>query len=222
VAPARVEYRGAVVSYRGRAGGLLALFALVASLWAAGYATASARPTFKGFPRKEQQRLLDRVSRAPAPYKRLLRATYSRMVIRAATENIDGDYVTVKVRQGQKHYIVDLDRETRKGGEYGDHLTLHELGHVIDHEWFDDADDNRFFDLFRQSPQWQDCFETQPGYPIPCDYDEEILADQLAFYATGNLDFRGPYDIPPLFDDPADMDALMLAGGESPTPTAQG
>ena len=116
------------------------------------------------------------------------------------------------MRGGRKHYVVLLDVLTRKGGTYGDHLTVHELGHVIANEWFDDADYERFFDLFRESPNWRDCFETEPGYPIPCDLDTEILADQLAFYATGNLRVRSSYDIPPLADA-SSMAAAIRAGG---------
>ncbi len=156
-------------------------------------------PDFKKFPRKDEQRVLERVRDAPRPYRRLLRATYPQVVVRASYE-YNASSVTTRKRGGEKRYIVDLDVLARKGGAFADHLTLHELGHVIANEWFDDADYERFFDLFRRSPNWRDCFKTEPGYPIPCDLDTEILADQLAFYATGNLKVRSSYDIPPLAD----------------------
>ena len=170
------------------------------------------RPDFEDFPRKDQRRLLERVREAPGPYRRLLRSTYRRVEIQASYE-YNASSVTTKMRGGRKHYVVSLDVLTRERGTYGDHLTLHELGHVIANDWFDDADYERFFDLFRQSPDWRDCFETEPGYPIPCDLDTEILADQLAFYATGNLRFRSSYDIPPLAKR-SEMAAAIKAGSQ--------
>ena len=176
------------------------LLAGIVLLCSAGTAVAKPPlPDFQDFSRKDQQRVLERVKEAPAPYRRLLRATYPRVEIQASYE-YNASSVTTKMRGGRKHYVVLLDVLTRKGGAYGDHLTVHELGHVIANEWFDRADYKRFFNLFRRSPDWRDCFETEPGYPIPCDLDTEILADQLAFYATGNRKIRSSYDIPPLAD----------------------
>ena len=173
---------------------------------------APPRPEFVDFPRVQKDRVLDRVAAAPRPFRRLLRATYARTKIYATGEFINGSYMAVKERAGAKHYDVYLDRKTRRRGAYGDHLTTHELGHVIDHEWFDDADDQRFFDLFRQSPNWRECFET--GSPdIPCVPESEVLGDQLAFYATANLDFRCSYNVPPLADRPS-MTAVIRASDQ--------
>ena len=192
-----------------RLGSILAAAVVLCS---AGAATAAVpRPDFKDVPRKDQKRFLERVREAPAPYRRLLRATYPQVEIHASYE-YNASSVTTKKRGGKKRYIVQLDVLARKGGAFGDHLTLHELGHVIANEWFDDADYKRFFDLFRQSPDWQDCFETEPDYPIRCDLDTEILADQLAFYATGNLKVRSSYDIPPLADRPSMAEAIRAGG----------
>lgn len=184
---------------------VLAAFGLLAGTAFA----APPRPAFEDMPRKQERRLLDRVAEAPAPYRRLLRATYPRLEIRALYEYA-ASYVTTRQRGGEKRHVVHLDIGTRAGGAYGDHLTTHELGHVIANEWFDEADYERFFELFRQSPNWRECFETEPGYPVPCDVNTEILADQLAFYATGNLEFRSSYDIPPLADRAA-MTAAIAA-----------
>jgi hypothetical protein len=160
-----------------------------------------AKPRFDDFPPQHAELLLERVRSAPAPYRRLLRAAFPRTKIRA-TREYNASYVAIERRGGVNHYVMYLDLKTRRKGAYGDHLTTHELGHVIHHEWFDDADYQRFFDLFRQSPNWRDCFET--GIPEnPCVNEQEILADQLAFYATGNLDFRSDYNVPPLADRPS-------------------
>ena len=189
-----------------------ALPAVVAAglCFAAMAGAAGPNPPFdKDFPRAQAERVLERVAAAPEPYRRLLRAVYDRTRIRPTGEFFNGSYMAVKERGGEKHFVVFLDRKTRRRGAYGDHLTTHELGHVLDHEYFDDADDQRFFDLFRESPNWRDCFET--GVPdIPCVPDSEVLGDQLAFYATGNLDFRSSYNVPPLADRPS-MTAVINA-----------
>lgn len=40
--------------------------------------------------------------------------------------------------------------------------------------------------------------------------ESEVRADQLAFYATGNLKARSSYDVPPLADRPS-MTAVIAA-----------
>jgi len=190
---------------------LLVVACAVAVLFTGVAAGKPPLPNLKALNKGDQKRLLERVKEAPAPYRRLLRATYSQTKVRPSDEVINGSYITTKVRGGEKRFVVFLDQMTRKGGEYGDFLTVHELGHVIANEYFDEADYQRFFDLFRQSPDWQECFETAPGFDPPCDFETEILADQLAFYATGNLEFRSSYDIPPLADE-GSMAAAIEAG----------
>jgi hypothetical protein len=191
---------------------LVAALALVAATAAV---AAPPKPQFEDFPRNQQKRLLERVASAPAPYRRALRATYSRVTLRVSGEIQNGSYITTKERGGEKQFVVYLDLMTRKPGRYGNHLTLHELGHVIANEWFDQADYDRFWELFRQSPSWRDCFET--GSPdIPCVPDSEVLADQLAFYGTGVLGFRSSYDVPPLADPPAMTAAIEAGVGNGP------
>ena len=147
-------------------------------------------------------------------YRRLLRATYKRVTISATYDS--GSYVERKQRKGRDRFVVYLDPQARRRGDYASHMTLHELGHVIANEWFDREDYERFFDLFRESPDYQECFETEPGYPIPCDFDTEVLADQIAFYATGNLKIRSPYDIPPLAERPQMAAAIRRAAEDGP------
>ena len=168
-------------------------------------------PDFRDFPDAQQRRVLERVGDAPAPYRRLVRASYPFTKVRASFDMINGSYIAVKGEGEKQRFVVFLDRKTRRSGAYGDHLTTHELGHVIDHRYFDEADDERFFDLFRTSPNWRDCFETGQE-AIPCVPDDEVLADPLAFYATGNLEVRSSYNVPPLAE-PAAMGEAIQAGG---------
>lgn len=143
------------------------------------------RPDFRDFPRGQQQRLLERVNESPAPYRRLVKATYPRMRIKASSEILNG--------------------------AYGDHLTLHELGHVVANRYFDETDYERFFELFRRSADWRERFETPEGSIVPCVPREEALADQLAFYATGKLEFRSSYDVPPLAGAAAMADTIQAS-----------
>ena len=156
------------------------------------------RPDFRGnFPREQQRRVLDRVNAAPSPYRALAKAAYPRMKVKASSEYVNGSYVVNRGQAPNQRFVVFLDLMTRRAGEYGDHLTVHELGHVVANLNFDEADYARFFELFRRSPEWRECFETGVE-GIPCVPREEVLADQLAFYATGVLSFRSSYNVPPL------------------------
>src|SRR5687768_3890200 len=131
---------------------ILALGVAAALCSASAAAAAPPRPDIVDFPRKEEKRLLERIADAPAPYRQLLRKIYPRLQIRALYEYA-ASYVTTKERGGVKRYVAYLDIQTRARGAYGDHLTTHELGHVIANEWFDQEDYARFFELFRQSPE---------------------------------------------------------------------
>jgi hypothetical protein len=133
------------------------------------------------------------------------------MKIQPSGEILYGSYVLNKRRGGEPYFVVFLDLTTLKAGDYGDHLTLHELGHVVANYYFDATDYERFFALFRQSPDWRECFETPEGAAIPCVPDEEILADQLAFYANGKLEFRSSYDVPPLAETTAMAEAIVAS-----------
>jgi len=175
---------------------ILFLCCALAAIPLAGSATAKPpKPDFRGFSAGEQKRLLSRVNDAPAPYRRLLEATYPRIKLKASSDF--GSYVVNRGEGASQRFTVFLDPPTRDRGKYGDHLTVHELGHVVANRYFDEPDYQRFFELFRRSPNWRECFET--GSPdIPCVFREEVLADQLAFYANGDLEFRSSYDVPPL------------------------
>lgn len=190
---------------------LTALVAIGCGLLAGPAPAKPPKPDFRGnFPAKQQQRLLDRVNAAPLPYKSLVRAAYPRIKVRANAEYANGSYVVNKGEAPNQRFVVFLDLMTRKPGEYGDHLTVHELGHVIANLHFDEADYSRFFELFRRSPEWRECFETGVE-EIPCVPREEVLADQLAFYATGELAFRSSYNVPPLAGA-AEMGQAIVAG----------
>jgi hypothetical protein len=67
---------------------------------------------------------------------------------------------------------------------YGRFIIAHEFGHVIDAFGLDDSARHAFATLFSHSKQWKRgaCFKITNL----ADCNREVLADQLAFYATGH------------------------------------
>jgi hypothetical protein len=82
---------------------------------------------------------------------------------------------------------------------------LHEFGHVVDTIGLDVAAELEVQKLFAQSPDWLDCFFYRP---LGCVPPEELLADQLAFWATGISPVDVSYGDPPLVQ-PDEFAALL-------------
>jgi hypothetical protein len=78
------------------------------------------------------------------------------------------------------------------------HITLHELGHVVDGVLGDDQWRNDFFVALARSPRWLPCWPMPLGSSSRCVRSNEILADQFAFWATAQRDVRSSYNVPPL------------------------
>ncbi len=91
-----------------------------------------------------------------------------------------------KIEYYGPHFRADL---------VGRHVMMHEVGHILQYEYIDQAEFDRFFLKFKQSPAWQDCYvqpatlagrgETRGGKD--CINQHEIFAEQFAFWATGQL-----------------------------------
>ncbi len=80
------------------------------------------------------------------------------------------------------------------------HLLWHELGHAIDAAGLDSHADRRFSAAFRRSSAWRGCWPLKLHVYAGrrCVPEEEIFADQAAFWATGDRNVRSGYWIPPL------------------------
>ena len=82
---------------------------------------------------------------------------------------------------------------------------LHEFGHVVDTIGLDVSGELAVQKLFQASPDWLDCFFYRP---LGCVPPEELLADQFAFWATGNSPVDVSYGDPPLVQ-PDEFAALL-------------
>jgi hypothetical protein len=85
----------------------------------------------------------------------------------------------------------------------------HELGHAIDRRVLSEASRSQMLSLLRASAAWQSCFA--PGPVVAgssahgadargCLDEREIIADQLAIYATGSGRSLSGYRLPMLYD----------------------
>jgi len=85
-------------------------------------------------------------------------------------------------------------------------VTLHEFGHIVEFYALDDEAQTAFEQLFVRSPRWRTCFrDTLTGGCAPM---QEILADQFAFWASGDTRWTSGYSDPPLAT-PAQFEAVL-------------
>ena len=196
----------------------LAAAALAASLATAATAAASGgndrplRPLLRdaaghvdwgNLTRSERERVLRRWARAPALLDLILLRLAPRLEMRRTTgaEIAQGNF-TEQFLGGAgtpRDWRVNLSQAVlERGGKLNAHLTLHELGHVVDGVLGSDDWRERLFFAFSRSAAWQPCWPMPPGSSSRCVRSNEILADQFAFWATGRREVRSSYGDPPL------------------------
>lgn len=158
---------------------------------------------------KDQKTLVQkRISQGAPGAKLLIRRLGDRLAIRASASELGGGYYTETLISGARvRFVVHLAPQSlsslgRDSNEisWDTHMLWHELGHVITNAYFTQKLYSSAFSIFSSSELWQECFpdatNQEPGSCVPPD---EILADQLAFWATGNREARSPRNVPPLF-----------------------
>jgi hypothetical protein len=119
--------------------------------------------------------------------------------------NIDGDGFSFEVGLNPKNF--------RLGNQLGYHLEAHELSHIIANSYSDNKVYDTYFNFWHRSPAWRDCFpQKSPPAMNPCVPIDEIFADQLAFWATGNGKVRSSYKLPPLASH-SSMNRLARSSG---------
>ena len=102
-------------------------------------------------------------------------------------------------------WLSPADLGDSDGGRF---VVLHELGHIVDYLGLDRTSYAAFRALFRRSPSWRSCFPDPGSGCVPF---AEVLADQFAFYATGESeDPTGGYGDPPLASRAA-FERVLLA-----------
>ena len=111
-----------------------------------------------------------------------------------------GNYTATNIDENGFSFEVGLNpKNFRLGNQLGYHLEAHELSHIIANSYSDTRVYNTYFNSWQHSPAWHDCFaQKSPPAMSPCVPVDEIFADQLAFWATGNGQVRSSYKLPPL------------------------
>jgi len=111
-----------------------------------------------------------------------------------------GNYTATRWDDKGTTFEVGLNRKNfRLGSQLGYHLQAHELSHVIANIYSDTKVYDTYFSFWQHSPAWKNCFpQKSPPAMNPCVPVDEIFADQLAFWATGNGRVRSSYKLPPL------------------------
>lgn len=155
-------------------------------------------PTFTGTSPPQEKRFLERVGSAPRPLRRLIERAYPLLTVKLYRGDLGGgNYTATIIDADGIRFTVALSPRSLRAGTPGDHMTLHELGHVIVNKFFNRHDYGGMFELFAASPAWLGCFPSAEPRGEPCVGPDEILADQLA-YLGSDPRFRSSYGIPPL------------------------
>ena len=163
--------------------------------------SADARIDWTNVDRAERLRVLQRWARAPAPLDELVaRVADSLSIHRTSAADIAlGNHTDMDIGGAAPHWEVNLSYAVLRGATKLDaHITLHELGHVIDGALIDDELREAIFAQLARSPAWQPCWPMPLGSSSRCVRAPEIFADQFAFWATGRREVRSSYNVPPL------------------------
>lgn len=163
---------------------------------------------YSGMSRQQIALVKQRISAGDLQAQRLLGRIGGYLTISKSNSDLGGgDYTETFVSNRRTRFRVYLSPRalTRfsKSDEqlaYDSHMLWHELGHVITNAYLTAALYDQAFNVFRQSSLWQDCFsDVTSADTEACVPADEILADQIAFFATKNIQARSPRNVPPLF-----------------------
>jgi hypothetical protein len=163
---------------------------------------AQAQPRYQGLGKVEIEIANQRLQQAKPSIRALIKNLETRVTIKPSRCSLGGGYYTESVLgSGPKRYVVYLRRQSlRSQSPYYRHMFWHELGHVLINAYFSPVQFRRTISLLEQSQEWMNCFPDQTN-PLPdsCVPEEEIVADQLAFWITGKHRVRSPRQVPVLF-----------------------
>jgi hypothetical protein len=115
------------------------------------------------------------------------------------TQIAQGNFTDMSIGGDGPDWQVNLSPDVLgRGSKLNAHLTLHELGHVVDGVLGTDPWRERLFAALSRSPRWHACWPMPLGSSSRCVRSNEIIADQFAFWATGRRGVRSSYGVPPL------------------------
>jgi hypothetical protein len=162
---------------------------------------AAARVDWGNLAPHERVVVLRRWNRAQQPFDAILAriAPELRMQRTLGTEIAGGNFMDHTLGEDGRPWRVNLAAAVlTRGAKLHAHLTLHELGHVVDGVLADDAWREAFVAGLTRSPLWQPCIPMPPGSSSRCVRSNEIITDQFAFWATARREVRSSYWVPPL------------------------
>ena len=145
--------------------------------------------------------VLRRWNRAPEAFDALLARVAPVMSMRrtVGSELAAGNFTAHIIGGDERAWRVHLSAAVlTPGSKLGAHITLHELGHVVDGVLAGDAWREAFVAALARSPLWRSCIPLPPGSSGRCVSASEIIADQFAFWATARREVRSSYWVPPL------------------------
>ena len=151
-----------------------------------------------------------RLQQARPAYRSLVKRAAKNTKVRLAKANdpMGGNYTETEISgDGTSFQIVLQPHNFLAGNRLGRHLQMHELAHVIANSFATVKMYNQYFSAWSKSPLWQECFQQGPKALESCVSADEIFADQLAFWATGDTQTRSSYKLPSFLSRPA-MDLL--------------
>jgi len=125
-----------------------------------------------------------------------------------------GNYTATRIDSQGTEFEIGLNpRNFKLGNKLGYHLEAHELSHLVANSFVDTDVYATYFSVWNQSSSWNDCFpQKSPPALAPCVGEDEIFADQIAFWATGKSKVRSSYKLPPLASR-SNMTRLVRSSG---------
>jgi hypothetical protein len=151
--------------------------------------------------RSERLLVLRRYGRAPALLDRLLDKLAPKLALHrgAATDPAGGNHTDHLFGGNGRPWEINLSPDVLSlASPLNAHLTIHELGHVVDNVLYTDPFRERLIALFQRSKAWQPCYPMPLGSSSRCVSRPELLAEQFAFWGTGDMQVRSAYNVPPL------------------------
>ena len=158
-----------------------------------------------------------RLQQARPAFRHLVKLAAKNTEVRLAKANdpMGGNYTETEISGDGLSFLIVLQAGNfAAGNRLGRHLQMHELAHVIANSLASVKIYNQFFAAWSKSPLWQECFPQGPEALEPCVSADEIFADQLAFWATGDQTVRSSYQLPALASRKT-MDKLAKRSGLS-------
>jgi hypothetical protein len=167
--------------------------------------TGSVRPA-------DRQALRGALASGRAAAQTLLRDAGAAADVRVRTHTEPRWVSVMRVRRGRVELSFSRTHLHGLGARGRNQTVWHEIGHVVDLLFVSPQADDAFRDAFTRSANWRSCYR----FSGQCLDDDEIFAEQFAYWATGDRTSRSSYRIPALIG-PESFGRIM-AGEDTSAP----